>query len=201
MHPTRRCSRRITLAFLPFEAKVSECAMCKYGQASAPAAKRYVMLKIKSRRAQKLAEVEVGGGASAECRPKNRSKRFGNYFAFGIIGSFCLIVAYVVIVVARKGNLGAVSLTILLNLGAVVFGIVAVELLSNCVRVARSSGFGSVRPPLIIAEATVLTILYLIQSNVPKLASMYFWLFAGFTAIAMIFIEIRHELFGKGNLN
>jgi hypothetical protein len=31
----------VTLAFLPFEAKVSECAMGQYGQASAPAAKRY----------------------------------------------------------------------------------------------------------------------------------------------------------------
>jgi hypothetical protein len=39
---TRRCSRRITLAFLPFEAKVKACAMFQYGQASAPAAKRYV---------------------------------------------------------------------------------------------------------------------------------------------------------------
>ena len=39
---TRRCSRRITLAFLPFEDRVCVKAMYMGGQASAPAAKRYV---------------------------------------------------------------------------------------------------------------------------------------------------------------
>ena len=41
-HRTRRCSRQSRLHFCPLRLESNACALVQYGQASAPAAKRYV---------------------------------------------------------------------------------------------------------------------------------------------------------------
>ena len=56
---TRRCSRQSRLHFCPLRLRSVKCVMGKYGQASAPAAKRYVMLENE---AKKMSFVHIAIG-------------------------------------------------------------------------------------------------------------------------------------------
>ena len=119
----------------------------------------------------------------------------GDYIALAFIIGMAIFAVGLVVRVAQRGELRVAGMTILVLMGANIFGILAIDLLSNCIRMIRRNGLPALKLVLLVAELCVLVLLLLVPRYVPGFASFAFWLFAGLSSAETLYVYLKLERF------